>query len=72
MRICVSGAGYVGLSNAVLLTQHNQVVDMLTARQSPIEDPEPEHYLATVIHPPTVIPGSTQDPSRMDCRSSPQ
>jgi UDPglucose 6-dehydrogenase len=42
MRICVSGAGYVGLSNAVLLAQHNQVlvidivpakVDMLNARK---------------------------------------
>ena len=56
MRICVSGVGYVGLSNAVLLAQHNEVmaidivpakVDMLNARKSPIEDPELEHYLAT-------------------------
>ena len=44
MRICVSGIGYVGLSNAVLLAQHNDVVaidvvparvDMLNARQAP-------------------------------------
>ena len=56
MRICVSGIGYVGLSNAVLLAQHNDVVaidivparvDMLNARQSPIEDAELAHYLAT-------------------------
>ena len=56
MRICVSGIGYVGLSNAVLLAQHNDVVaidivpakvDMLNARQSPIEDVELAHYLAT-------------------------
>ena len=56
MQVCVSGAGYVGLSNAVLLAQHNQVrivdivpakVDLLNARTSPIEDPELEHYLAT-------------------------
>jgi UDPglucose 6-dehydrogenase len=46
----------VGLSNAVLLAQHNDVVaidivparvDMLNARQSPIEDAELAHYLAT-------------------------
>jgi UDPglucose 6-dehydrogenase len=56
MRICVSGVGYVGLSNAVLLAQHHDVVaidivpakvDMLNARQSPIEDAELAHYLAT-------------------------
>jgi len=56
MQVCVSGAGYVGLSNAVLLAQHNQVriidivpakVDMLNARTSPIEDAELQHYLAT-------------------------
>ena len=56
MKICVSGAGYVGLSNAVLLAQHNQVhvidivpakVAMLNARKSPIEDAELQHYLAT-------------------------
>ncbi len=55
MKIAVAGLGYVGLSNAVLLAQHNEVVGidldpakvaMLNARQSPIEDPEIEDYLA--------------------------
>jgi UDPglucose 6-dehydrogenase len=56
MRICVSGIGYVGLSNAVLLAQHHDVVaidiipakvDLLNRRQSPIEDAELVHYLNT-------------------------
>jgi len=47
MKIVVVGLGYVGLSNAVLLAQHNEVigvdisqerVDMLNARRSPIDD----------------------------------
>jgi UDPglucose 6-dehydrogenase len=54
MKIAIAGLGYVGLSNAVLLAQHNQVVaididparvDMLNAKQSPIEDSELEAYL---------------------------
>ena len=57
MRIAVAGTGYVGLSMAVLLAQHNQVtavdivpekVDMINARKSPIQDREIEEYLATV------------------------
>ena len=55
MKIVVVGLGYVGLSNAVLLAQHNDVigvdisqerVDALNARQSPIIDAELSEYLA--------------------------
>ena len=51
MKIVVVGLGYVGLSNAVLLAQHNNVigVDILTdenQRKSPIIDPELSYYLA--------------------------
>ena len=55
MKIVVVGLGYVGLSNAVLLAQHNEVigvdisqkrVDALNLRQSPIVDTELSEYLA--------------------------
>lgn len=55
MKIVVVGLGYVGLSNAVLLAQRNEVigvdisqerVDMLNARKSPIVDDELSKYLA--------------------------
>src|SRR5690625_653472 len=54
-RIAVAGTGYVGLSNAVLLAQHNEViaidivpekVEMLNNRQSPIEDAEIVDFFA--------------------------
>ena len=56
MKIAVAGTGYVGLSMAVLLAQHNQVtavdvipqkVEMINAKKSPIKDKEIEEYLAT-------------------------
>lgn len=54
MKIAVAGTGYVGLSNAVLLAQHNEVVafdivaekvDLINAGKSPIVDREIEAYL---------------------------
>ena len=56
LNIAVAGTGYVGLSIAVLLSQHHHVeavdivpekVDLLNRRQSPIVDKEIEDYLAT-------------------------
>lgn len=56
MKIAVAGTGYVGLSNAILLSQHNKVtavdiipdkVDMINNKKSPIVDKEIEEYLST-------------------------
>jgi UDPglucose 6-dehydrogenase len=56
LKIAVAGTGYVGLSNAVLLAQHNEVkavdlvaekVEMLNNKKSPIEDKEIAEYLTT-------------------------
>lgn len=53
-RIAIAGIGYVGLSNAVLLAQHNDVVafdiqparvDMLNRGASPVADADIEHFL---------------------------
>lgn len=56
MKIAVAGTGYVGLSMAVLLAQHNEVIavdidpkriEMVNMRQSPIQDDYIEEFLAT-------------------------
>ncbi len=56
MKIAVAGIGYVGLSNAILLAQHNEVTavdvfqekaDMINNRKLPIIDKEIEEYLTT-------------------------
>lgn len=55
-KIAVAGTGYVGMSMATLLAQHNKVVavdiipekvEMINSKRSPIADPEIEEYLAT-------------------------
>ncbi|SHH85182.1 nucleotide sugar dehydrogenase [Cognatishimia maritima] len=65
MKIAVVGIGYVGMSNAVLLAQHNQVVAVdlsaervaaLNAGQSPIEDADIGDWLA---HKPLTLTATT-------------
>jgi len=56
MKIAIAGTGYVGLSNAIILAQHNQVVavdlikekvDLINNKKSPIIDKEIEEYLSS-------------------------
>ena len=75
MKIAVFGIGYVGLSNAILLSQHNEVIavdlsqeriEMVNNRKSPIVDKEIEEYLqakdlnlSATNDPQAAIMGST-------------
>ena len=57
-KIAIAGTGYVGLSNAILLSQHNEVyavdiieekVNLINSGKSPIVDKEIQEYLATKV-----------------------
>lgn len=69
MKIAIAGTGYVGLSNAILLAQDNDVtavdvikekVDMINQKKSPIVDKEIEEYLQTKeLHLTATLDGTT-------------
>ena len=67
MKIAIAGTGYVGLSNAIILAQHNEVyaldiipekVEMINNKKSPIVDKEIEEYLANI---PLNLTATTDD-----------
>ena len=67
MKIAIAGTGYVGLSNAIILAQHNEVyaldiipekVEMINNGKSPIVDKEIEEYLANA---PLNLTATTDD-----------
>ena len=67
-KIAIVGMGYVGLANAVLLAQHNEVtavdliqskIDLINQKKSPISDTEIDRYLASVpLHLTATTDGS--------------
>lgn len=67
MKIAVAGIGYVGLANAILLAQHNDVtvvdiqqrkVDLVNAGKSPFADPEIESYLKKPLRIKATLDGA--------------
>lgn len=75
MKIAIAGTGYVGLSNAVLLAQHNEVVavdivqdkvDLINNKKSPIVDKEIEEYLQNKMLNLTATTNAKQAYSQAD------